>query len=290
MHLVSEHDRVSDITGKWRSEGLSVGFVPTMGALHQGHLSLVRDARRRCDRVVVSIFVNPMQFGPGEDFDRYPRNLHQDCELLRTQGADLVFAPTPQTVYPTGFSTFVEVQRLASGLCATARPGHFRGVSTVCCILFNMVRPSVAVFGEKDYQQLVIVRRMVEDLRMNLKVIASPTVRETDGLAMSSRNAYLSTEERKQAACLYRSLKTAADGASAGVTDTAALKAMAIDVLSGAPLLSLSYIETVDPETLEPVERLDSPLRLVAAVQAGNTRLIDNIPVFPPGLPRRKEC
>lgn len=286
MVLVHEHSRLAEEVKIWRKNGLSVGFVPTMGALHQGHLSLVQKAAAMTDMVVVSIFVNPAQFGPEEDLDRYPRTLEDDCGKLEDRGVELVFAPDPSAVYPEGFSTFVQVQGPAEGLCGASRPGHFRGVATVCCILFNMARPDLVVMGEKDYQQLVVIGRMVRDLRMGIRVIPAPTVREEDGLAMSSRNAYLSPEERRQAAFLYRGLSEAAKAAEAGETSTGVLKSVVTRTLAGAPLLNLSYLEAVDPETLEPRERLDHTLRLMAAVYAGRTRLIDNIPLFP----RRKKC
>jgi pantoate--beta-alanine ligase len=286
-------DRESDaaaFTRRWSADGSTIGFVPTMGALHEGHFSLVREARARCGRVVVSIFVNPAQFGPGEDLGRYPRMLDADCELLAGEGVDLVFAPSPETIYPQGFSTFVEVTGLTAGLCGASRPGHFRGVTTVCCALFNIIGPDVAVFGEKDFQQLAVIRRMVSDLRLKPGIIQCPIVREADGLAMSSRNAYLSPLERGQAAFVYRGLTAVSDAAGEGETDPEALKAVFRRVLSRAPLLSLSYLEVVDPDSLEPVENLDRTVRLLTAVYAGHTRLIDNISLEPPHFSRRTGC
>ncbi len=269
---------------------MTVGFVPTMGALHQGHASLVRRARRECDRVVVSVFVNPTQFGPGEDLEKYPRDLGQDLRLLEREGADLVFAPEPGTIYPEGFSTFVEVTGLTSGLCGAARPGHFRGVTTVCCVLFRMIAPDRSYFGEKDFQQLVVVGRMVSDLRLGTEIVACPTVREADGLAMSSRNSYLSPGEREQAALIHLGLARAAEAALEGQTEVGEIKERFMEVVSEGGLLSVSYLEAVDPSTLEPRGFLDRPLRLLTAVYAGRTRLIDNIELVPPAFPRRNRC
>jgi len=290
MRVVSLEREASAITREWSSGGISIGFVPTMGALHEGHLSLVREARARCGKVVVSIFVNPSQFGPGEDLGRYPRMLDADCGLLEREGADLVFTPSPEAVYPEGFSTVVEVTGLTAGLCGASRPGHFRGVTTVCCALFNIIGPDVAVFGEKDFQQLAVIRRMVSDLRLKPGIVQCPIVREADGLAMSSRNAYLSTEERVQAAYIYRGLKAVSGAAGEGETDLAALKCVFMNVLSRAPLLSLSYLEAVDPGSLEPADSLHKTVRLLTAVHAGSTRLIDNISLEPPHASRRTGC
>lgn len=287
MMIARGEAEITLIKRDWASNGCKVGLVPTMGALHEGHLSLVRKARESCDRLVVSIFVNPTQFGPGEDLSRYPRNLDGDSELLEREAVDLVYAPSPESVYPDGFSTHVDVPRLTSGLCGTSRPGHFRGVVTVCCLLFNIIGPDVAVFGEKDYQQLVVIRRMVRDLRLKPMIIAEPIVREPDGLAMSSRNVYLSKDERVQAACIYRGLRAAADAAEHGETHVSVLESAFGRLLAEAPLLSISYIEAVDPETLEPAPLLEKPMRLLAAVHAGSTRLIDNIALEPPHSSRR---
>ncbi len=290
MRVTNLECEAAAITREWSAAGSTIGLVPTMGALHEGHLSLVREAGARCGKVVVSIFVNPSQFGPGEDLGRYPRMLDEDCGLLAGEGADLVFAPTPETVYPRGFSTFVEVTGLTDRLCGASRPGHFRGVTTVCCALFNMIGPDVAVFGEKDFQQLAVVRRMVTDLRLKPEIVQCPIVREADGLAMSSRNTYLSAREREQAAFIYRGLKAVSEAAGEGETVLETLKAVFRNVLSGAPLLSLSYLEAVDPDTLEPAENLDRTVRLLTAVYAGSTRLIDNISLEPPHPSRRTGC
>lgn len=287
MDLAHDEARIGALRRDWVSGGLTVGLVPTMGALHQGHLSLVRKARELCDRLVVSIFVNPSQFAPGEDLSRYPRDLLGDCELLEKESVDVVFAPGPETMYPEGYATHVEVARLTSGLCGASRPGHFRGVTTVCCLLFNIVGPDLAVFGEKDYQQLVVIRRMVSDLRLKLRIVSCPIVREDDGLAMSSRNAYLTREERAQAVFLHRGLRAAANAAEDGEIRVEGLRSAFKGVLLEAPLLNLSYIEAVHPDTLEPAELLDRPLRLLAAVHVGSTRLIDNLALEPPHQSRR---
>lgn len=287
MDLAHDEARIGTLRRDWVSDGLTVGLVPTMGALHQGHLSLVRKARELCDRLVVSIFVNPSQFAPGEDLSCYPRDLLGDCELLEKESVDVVFAPGPETMYPEGYATHVEVARLTSGLCGASRPGHFRGVTTVCCLLFNIVGPDLAVFGEKDYQQLVVIRRMVSDLRLKLRIVSCPIVREDDGLAMSSRNAYLTREERAQAVFLHRGLRAAANAAEDGEIRVEGLRSAFKGVLLEAPLLNLSYIEAVHPDTLEPAELLDRPLRLLAAVHVGSTRLIDNLALEPPHQSRR---
>ncbi len=291
MRLVRLEEELREETGAWGAPGTTVGFVPTMGALHRGHISLVQRARVECDRVVVSVFVNPTQFGPGEDLQRYPRNLERDYGLLESEGADLVFAPEPGTIYPEGFSTFVEVAGLTSGLCGASRPGHFRGVTTVCCVLFRMIEPDRSYFGEKDFQQLVVVRRMVSDLRLGTEIVACPTVREPDGLAMSSRNSYLSPEERRQAPLIHRGLSRAAEAAREGCTDLDEVKGCFMETVSEGGLLSVSYLEAVDPSTLESRSLSEGrPLRLLTAVYAGKTRLIDNVELVPPASLRRSRC
>lgn len=265
----------------WRQRGLRVGFVPTMGYLHEGHLALVRRALALSDRVVVSIFVNPTQFGPNEDFDRYPRDEEGDLAKLEVEGAHLVYLPTRASMYAPDHATWVTVERLSEGLCAVTRPHFFRGVATVVTKLFNRVQPDLAVFGEKDYQQLLVVQRMVADLDLPIEIVPHPTVREPDGLAMSSRNAYLSPDERRIAPALYRILvETAArltDGAEA-----APLLEVAKRALLEAGFSQVDYLELRDARTLEPLPRLAAREgRLLAAVWLGRTRLIDNLPVAP---------
>lgn len=261
----------------WRTEGRTVGFVPTMGALHEGHLSLVDRARALTDRVVVSIFVNPAQFAPGEDLETYPRTPERDAELLEARGCDLLFRPGRDTIYPPGFSTWVDVQGPpAEGLEAAHRPGHFRGVATVVTILLDLVQPDVAVFGRKDAQQLAVVQRLVTDLSLPVRIVPGPTVREDDGLALSSRNAYLSPEERKAATVLSRALREARDALEAGERRGGEIRKRLRDVLRSAPRAEIDYAEVVDARSFLPVEEIGGPVVLPLAVRIGATRLIDN--------------
>jgi pantoate--beta-alanine ligase len=260
----------------WRQAGLPVGFVPTMGALHEGHLSLVRLARVRSDRVVASVFVNPTQFGPHEDFSRYPRQPEKDGAMLASAGCDLLFLPEVETVYPPGNTTFVDLGEPSEGLEGHFRPGHFRGVATVVCGLFNLVQPDVAVFGEKDAQQLAVVRRMVRDLHIPVEIVAGPTLREEDGLAMSSRNAYLSPEERRAAGVLYRALSAARQAIEAGERRGDEIRRALAETLNSEPMARVEYAEVVDAETFRPLEVLSGRLVLPLAVRVGGTRLIDN--------------
>lgn len=252
--------------------------MPTMGALHQGHLSLIRLARKHSDFVVVSIFVNPTQFGPKEDYKKYPRDLKKDAALCQTAGADLIFSPNVKEVYPEGFSTFINVEGLTQGLCGASRPGHFRGVATVVYKLFNVVRPDVAVFGQKDAQQLAVIKRMVKDLDLPVKIIGAPIVRERDGLAMSSRNAYLTLEERAEAVTLYRALLKAKALADSGQGTADRIKSEIKKILyRDAPLGEIDYIEIVDNETLKPIKEIQKNTLIALAVKFPNARLIDNI-------------
>lgn len=254
-----------------------VGFVPTMGALHEGHLELVRQARAACDRVIVSIFVNPTQFGPQEDFTRYPRDLARDHALLADTGCDLVFAPGPDDIYPAGFDTWVVPGAHADRLEGAIRPGHFRGVCTVVAKLFNLVEPHRAYFGRKDAQQLLVIRRMVADLAINVEVIGLPTVREADGLAMSSRNVYLSPAERNAATVLSRSLRHAETLWQQGERSANTIRETIQTMIAAEPLASIDYISIADAESLEELSTLDNPALISLAVRFGNTRLIDNI-------------
>jgi pantoate--beta-alanine ligase len=261
----------------WHAQGLRVAFVPTMGALHAGHLSLVRLARGHADRVVASVFVNPTQFGPNEDFNRYPRQPEKDAGLLESAGCDLLFLPDVATIYPPGNATFLEPAGAAEGLEGAFRPGHFRGVATVVCALFNLVRADVAVFGEKDAQQLAVIRQMVRDLHIPVEIVPGPTVREEDGLAMSSRNAYLSPDERRAATVLYRSLQAAAQAIREGERRAGAVRELMHGILTAEPLARIDYAEVVDEATFQPVEAIQGRLILPLAVRIGGTRLIDNI-------------
>jgi len=260
-----------------RARGLTIGFVPTMGGLHEGHLALVRRAKEK-GYVVMSIFVNPTQFSPGEDYEKYPRDLERDIALAEREGVDLVFAPDANEMYPPGDSTFVEVTgSLTKGLCAPFRPGHFRGVTTVVAKLFNIVQPDKAYFGEKDFQQLQVIRRMARDLAMPVEIVGVPTVREPDGLAMSSRNAYLSLEEREASRALSQALREAQGLVKKGQTDASAILQVVRDRVSAQPLVRLQYVEVCNPETLEPVSSIEGRAVLAMAAIVGKTRLIDNI-------------
>jgi pantoate--beta-alanine ligase len=275
--IVTDNEKtVSELCERWRAEGLSVGFVPTMGALHAGHLSLVGKAAESSSRVVVSIFVNPTQFGKGEDLNKYPRTLKRDCRLLEQAGAAAVFTPASDTVYPDGFCSAVHVSGLTEGLCGAARPGHFDGVTTVCTVLFGILKPDIAVFGMKDAQQLAVIRRMVSDLRMGVEIVAAPIVREADGLAMSSRNQYLSQLQREQAALISRGLQEAAALAENGERDCNVLKSAFYSAVEEGSELRVQYAETVDSDTLLPVETVEATVLFAVAVYAGKTRLIDN--------------
>lgn len=260
----------------WRSEGLTVGFVPTMGYFHEGHLTLMREAKKENDRVVVSLFVNPTQFGPQEDLSRYPRDAARDREMAESVGVDLIFAPEAEEMYPEGYQTWVDLGDLTEGLCGASRPGHFKGVATVVTKLFMIVGPDRAYFGEKDAQQLRVIRRMVRDLNMPLSIRPVPIVREPDGLAMSSRNVYLSSEERKAALVLSRSLFNAKELAAAGEKNVSSLKEAMMELIGAQPLAVLDYLEFVDEETLRPVQRMERPVLVALAVRIGKTRLIDN--------------
>jgi pantoate--beta-alanine ligase len=263
----------------WRTAGERVAFVPTMGALHPGHLSLVRLAREHASKVVASVFVNPAQFGPNEDFNRYPRQPEKDAAMLETAGCDLTFLPAVETIYPPGNATFVEPVGAAEGLEGACRPGHFRGVATVVCALFNLVRADVAVFGEKDAQQLAVIRQMVRDLHLPVEIVPAPTIREVDGLAMSSRNAYLSVEERRAATVLHRALRAAETAVSQGERRGDAVRERLREVLNTEPLAHVEYAEVVSADSFQPVETLSGRLVLPLAVRIGGTRLIDNIPL-----------
>ena len=263
-----------------KSDGGTLALVPTMGALHEGHLALVARAKEEADHVAASIFVNPAQFGEGEDFDAYPRTEERDRELLEAAGCDLLWAPSPSEVYPDGYATTVSVTGVSEGLCGGARPGHFDGVATVVAKLFNQVAPDVALFGEKDYQQLAVIRRMVRDLDFDIRIVGVPTVREADGLALSSRNRYLSEDERAAAVALPDAMGEAAE-AIAGGADVGATLIDAKAKLFEAGFSTVDYIELRDAETLEPMAMLDRPARMLAAARIGTTRLIDNIAVLP---------
>jgi pantoate--beta-alanine ligase len=272
-----EAAEIREMLARVRRLGATIGLVPTMGALHEGHGRLIETARRETDCVLVSIFVNPIQFDRQDDFDRYPRPFDADLSFCSARRVDIVFAPQREEMYPEPPVTFVEVARVSERLCGEFRPGHFRGVATVVLKLFNILQPSRAYFGEKDAQQLAVIRRMVRDLNLPLEVVPVPTVREPDGLAMSSRNKHLSPEERKIAPVVFQALLAAQQLIAHGSTDPAEVKAAALAVLAQQPRAKVEYFEVVDPDDMQPVEGISNPVRAAAAVWLGSTRLIDNV-------------
>ncbi len=260
-----------------RKDGSSRGLVPTMGALHEGHRKLIQVARRECDWLVVSIFVNPAQFGPAEDFGTYPRDLDSDLAMCRHSGVDLVFQPGRNEVYPATHRTFVEVEAVTSHLCGRFRPGHFRGVATIVLKLLNILEPDRAYFGEKDAQQTVVVRQLVKDLNLPVKIRQVPTVRESDGLAISSRNRHLEPQERKAATALFRTLQEIRTMVRQGARDAGQIRRSGLRLLSRESLVQVEYLELVDPETMQPVSGIQGPVRAAGAVRLGRIRLIDNV-------------
>lgn len=286
MKTVSDIGETREIIRTARQTGRSIGFVPTMGALHAGHLSLLEAARHDGAFVVVSIFVNPTQFGPNEDYSKYPRDEAGDLAKCAAAGADLVFLPKAEALYPPDAVTAVHVAKLTDTLCGPYRPGHFDGVATVVAKLFNIVQPDRAYFGEKDAQQLAVIRRMARDLDLPIEIVGCPTVRESDGLALSSRNAYLSPAEREQAPSLYRALCAARDEINTGRTDAASLVAAVRDRILAAGPAKIDYVSIVDAETLQPVTKVERRVLIALAVRIGTTRLIDNLQVDPPSQRR----
>jgi len=283
MQVIGSVAALRQYLGEQRTAGKRIGLVPTMGFLHDGHLSLVRAARQECDVVVMSIFVNPKQFGPSEDFESYPHNMEQDLRLARDSSVDVVFTPDVSEVYPEGFQSEVSVHGLTVPLCGASRPGHFDGVTTVVAKLFNMVGPDRAYFGQKDYQQAAVIQRMVTDLNMPLTVVVCPIVREPDGLAMSSRNAYLSPAERFAAQVLSRALDVAEARIAEGERQSEPLEAALREVIAAEPLARLDYVAVCDPQSLSPLETLSETVLVALAVHIGRTRLIDNALFIVPG-------
>ncbi|WP_456391982.1 pantoate--beta-alanine ligase [Persephonella sp.] len=276
--LITDISRMKETVKSLKKEGKSIGFVPTMGYLHEGHVSLIRCSRKDNDITVVSIFVNPIQFGKNEDLDRYPRDLDRDIEICKREGVDYLFYPDVRQMYPESYSTYVVVEGLTEGLCGAFRPGHFKGVTTVVMKLFNIVQPDRAYFGKKDYQQYVVIKKMVEDLNMDVQIIGCPIIREEDGLAMSSRNKYLSPEERESALSLSRALFTAKEIFEKGETDPEKIKQKMRQIIQSYPhVRDIQYIEIVDPKTLQPKKRVEKGDVIALAVYVGDTRLIDNI-------------
>jgi pantoate--beta-alanine ligase len=276
MQIVAEPREMQDLARTWREQGLTIALVPTMGYFHQGHLSLMEYGRKAADKLVVSLFVNPTQFGPAEDLERYPRDLERDARMATDVGVDLLFTPAAAQAYPPGYQTYVSVEAMTQGLCGASRPGHFRGVTTVVLKLFHLVMPHIAIFGEKDYQQLMVIKRMAADLNVPVEVVGRPIVREEDGLAMSSRNTYLNPEERRSALCLQRALTAARRLVSARRRTREEILATVRQVIDQTPHARLDYAALVDPETLEEVEAVQGAARLALAVWVGPTRLIDN--------------
>ncbi|GAC1402122.1 MAG: pantoate--beta-alanine ligase [Pyrinomonadaceae bacterium] len=284
MEIINRRQRMSSVARKIRrEEDKTIGLVPTMGALHEGHLSLVREARQRCDVVIVSIFVNPTQFGAGEDFEHYPRDLTKDATLLAEYNVDYIFAPSAEEIYPKNFSTYINVESLTDVLEGSARPGHFRGVATVLTILFNVIHPDFAFFGQKDAQQTIVVKRLVRDLALDTEIIVLPTVREASGLALSSRNAYLNAEEKAAATVLHRALMRADEIYAGGERNGKKIAFAVRSEIEIEPRIKVEYVGVNDVETLETLDRLDNRTVLVSlAARIGKTRLIDNIILAPP--------
>ena len=279
MEIIRRIPQMKSLARKLRAEGKKIGFVPTMGALHTGHLSLMQRARQSSDIVVVSIFVNPIQFGANEDFDKYPRDLATDAELCATRGVDYIFAPMIDEVYTEDFVTYVVVEGLSDKLCGASREGHFRGVTTIVTKLLNIIHPHFAFFGRKDAQQAIVIKRMVKDLSKDSEIIVCPIVRDEDGLALSSRNEYLSDDERKAATVLYRALEKAQVLYGTGLRDSASILQAMESILAAEPMARVDYIAIVDTKDLEPIDELpeDQPVLIALAVFIGKTRLIDNI-------------
>ncbi|MDT7687318.1 MAG: pantoate--beta-alanine ligase [Acidobacteriota bacterium] len=284
MEIINRRQRMASVARKLRrEEDKTIGLVPTMGALHDGHLSLVREARRMCDVVIVSVFVNPTQFAPSEDFNRYPRDLTGDTTKLADYNVDYIFAPPVEEIYPKGFSTYITVESISEAMEGSARPGHFRGVATVLTVLFNSIRPDFAFFGQKDAQQTIVVKRLVRDLAFDIEVVVLPTVREATGLALSSRNAYLSEEQHRAASVLYRALAQAREVYLEGERNPRRLAEAVRAQVESEPLARLEYVGVVDAETMEKFDRIpdDRSVLIALAAHVGRTRLIDNILLRP---------
>lgn len=277
MKVVDTIPRMSTLVKIFKKEGKSIGLVPTMGYLHEGHLSLVRAAKKHVDVAVMSIFVNPIQFGPKEDFEKYPRDFKRDEELATSAGVDIIFAPSTEEMYPDGYSTYVNVERLTETMCGRSRPGHFKGVTTVVAKLFNIVRPDIAYFGQKDAQQAIVVKKMAADLNMSIEIKMMPTVREQDGLAMSSRNVYLSPEERKDAVVLYESLKNAETLIKSGERDAKKVSRAIEESVKKVPTAKIDYVSVTDAVRLKELSKVSGETLIALAVFIGKTRLIDNI-------------
>jgi pantoate--beta-alanine ligase len=277
MEIIERIKEMKTFSSKARQEGKTIAFVPTMGFFHEGHLNLMREGRKRCDLVIVSLFVNPTQFGPSEDFQKYPRNFERDRKMAEEVGVDLLFAPLSKEMYPPDHQTVVRVEKVTRGLCGRSRPTHFQGVATVVTMLFNIVMPHIAIFGEKDFQQLATIRQMVKDLHMDVKTIGMPTVREADGLAMSSRNIYLRPEERQAALSLHRSLKRAEQLLQKGERKAEKILKEMEGIVLSEPLVKIDYVQVCNPTTLEDLIEIEGDVVIALAAYVGKTRLIDNL-------------
>lgn len=280
MKIVDSITRMSTLVKMLKKEGKTIGFVPTMGYLHEGHLSLVKAAKKHADVVVMSIFVNPIQFGPNEDYDKYPKDFKRDEELAMSSGVDIIFYPSVKDMYPEGYATYVNVERLADTLCGASRPGHFKGVTTIVAKLFGIIKPDIAYFGQKDAQQAILIKKMAEDLNMGIEIKVLPIVRDRDGLAMSSRNVYLSENEREDALVLFQSLKKAEELINQGEKDPKRIIKVMEDMIKGVtPLARIDYISIVDTENLKEIKSISGKVLIALAVFIGKTRLIDNMTI-----------
>ena len=276
MEIIENISQMQKIANTLKRDGKSIGFVPTMGFLHAGHLSLIKAARQNCCRVVVSIFVNPIQFGPHEDFETYPRDLKHDSQLAGKAGVDILFIPEAGHMYSKDYQTQVAVQGLTETLCGRFRPGHFQGVTTVVCKLFHIIKPDIAYFGEKDYQQLIVIKKMITDLNMDIQIKGLPIVRQKDGLAMSSRNTYLNQKQRKAAHCLYHSICQAKQMRKEGISQCSQIISAIGEIINAEPMVQPEYIQICHPETLRDLQFIEDKALLVMAIHIGKTRLIDN--------------
>jgi pantoate--beta-alanine ligase len=277
MRLITSIKQMQELAEKLRRDGKIISFVPTMGYLHQGHLSLMEEGKKRGDILVISIFVNPTQFGVGEDYAVYPRDLERDKKLAESVGVDIVLTPSESEIYPKGYQTFVQVEEVTKNLCGISRPTHFRGVTTVVAKLFNIIKPHIAIFGEKDFQQLVTIRQMVRDLHYDIEIVGMPIYRENDGIAMSSRNTYLNPEERKAALCLYRSLKRASELFNSGEQKAGTIIREVRNIIEAEKIVNIEYIKICDTENLQDLTIVDREAVVALAVKIGVTRLIDNL-------------
>ena len=281
MDIITTIDRMQQVSRDWRRERNIISFVPTMGYLHQGHVELLHVGKKRGDRLIMSIFVNPVQFGPNEDYENYPVDAEGDLNKARSAGVDVVFLPSAKEMYPDGFQSTLNVEEVTRHLCGKSRPGHFAGVTIVVAKLFNIAMPHLAIFGEKDYQQLAVIKRMVSDLNMGVEIIGVPTVREADGLAMSSRNKYLNNEERVSALSLKKGLDLAVSMTAKGEKDPAKIKGAVKDLILSCPFTDIDYITVSNQETLTDIDKIESPCLLALAVKVGKARLIDNVILSP---------